>query len=571
MSPLKQKGNLISDSKGKADILVEQFQSVFTKVKDSILPDLSNKKIPSMRNIIIESKGVEKLLSNLKTSKAVGPDIIPNIVLKTCASELSVGLGSIFQYSLDTGTLPMDWRDANISPVFKKGDRHQAENYRPVSLTSISCKLLEHILCSHILKHFEQYNVLTQLNHGFRSGYSTETQLLVTLQDLFKSFDQNIQVDVAILDFSKAFDTVPHDKLLHKIDSYGIQGNTLKWLSSFLKDRTMKVVVEGEQSKSVTVESGVPQGTVLGPLMFLCDINDLPDVVRSQVRLFADDCLLYRQIKSNEDHVLLQKDLTELEIWASRWGMRFNAKKCYVMSIRNTSSHLYQLDNTILQQVSTNPYLGITLSEDLQWSTHIQNIVKKSNSTLGFLRRNLKNCPEECRKLAYISLVRSTLEYGSSIWDPYLQKDINCIEKIQRQAARFIKKDYRSREDGCVTNMLRDLELPSLQQRREFNKLVFLFKIAGGMVPAINSEDYLKPQREKRRIKAKQFSDYQCSNIFEKNVTNNSRCFIVDNFRSDQFRHSFFIDSVIKWNHLPDSIVHADSVESFKSALLKRD
>ena len=226
----------------------------------------------------------------------------------------------------------------------------------------------------------------------------------------------------------------------------------------------MKVVVEGEQSKSVTVESGVPQGTVLGPLMFLCHINDLPDVVRSQVRLFADDCLLYRQIKSNEDHVLLQKDLTELEIWASRWGMRFNAK----------------------------------------------------NSTLGFLRRNLKNCPAECRKLAYISLVRSTLEYGSSFWDPYLQKDINCIEKIQRQAARFIKKDYRSREDGCVTNMLRDLELPSLQQRREFNKLVFLFKIAGGMVPAINSEDYLKPQREKRRIKAKQFSDYRCSNIVEK-------------------------------------------------------
>ena len=124
----------------------------------------------------------------------------------------------------------------------------------------------------------------------------------------------------------------------------------------------MKVVVEGERSKSVTVESGVPQGTVLGPLMFLCHINDLPDVVQSQVRLFADDCLLHRQIKSNEDHVFLHKDLTELEIWASRWGMRFNAKKCYVMSIRNTSSHLYQLDNTILQQVSTNPYLGITLS-----------------------------------------------------------------------------------------------------------------------------------------------------------------------------------------------------------------
>ena len=571
VSPLKQKGNLISDSKGKADILVEQFQSVFTKITDSIMPNMSNRTIPKMDEIVIDNKGVEKLLSNLKTSKSTGPDSIPNLVLKTCATELSMGLSTIFQYSIDIGSLPSDWRDANISPVFKKGDRHLAENYRPVSLTSISCKLLEHILCSQILKHFEQFNVLTKLNHGFRSGFSTETQLLVTLQDLLKSFDKKIQMDVAILDFSKAFDTVPHDKLLYKMNRYGVQGNTLKWLSSFLKDRTMKVVVEGEESKSVKVESGVPQGTVLGPLMFLCHINDLPDSVQSQVRLFADDCLLYRPIKSPKDHELLQNDLRELEKWASRWGMRFNAKKCYVMSIRNTSSHFYELDNTILQQVTSNPYLGITLSEDLQWSTHIQNITKKANSTLGFLRRNLKNCPEECRKLAYISLVRSTLEYESSIWDPYLQKDINSIEKVQRQAARFIKRDYKSREEGCVTNMLNDLDLPSLQQRREFNKLVFLFKIAGGMVPAINSCDYLTPQKPKRRIKAKQFSDYQCSNLVDKNVTNNSSCFVVNNFGTAQFRHSFFIDSVIKWNHLPDSIVHAETVESFKAALHTRD
>ena len=197
-------------------------------------------------------------------------------------------------------------------------------------------------------------------------------------------------MDVTILDFSKAFDTVPHDKVLYKMNRYGVQGNTLKWLSSFLKDRTMKVLVEGKESKSVKVESGVTQGTVLGPLVFLCHINDLPDSVKSQVRPFADDCLLYRPIKSPKDHELLQNDLRELEKWALRWGMRFNAKKCYVMSIRNTSSHFYELDNTILQLVTSNPYLGITLSEDLQWSTHIKDITKKVNSALGFLRRNLK-------------------------------------------------------------------------------------------------------------------------------------------------------------------------------------
>ena len=149
--------------------------------------------------------------------------------------------------------------------------------------------------------------------------------------------------------------------------------------------------------------------------MFLCHINDLPDCVKSQVRLFADDCLIYRQIKTQKDHQILQNDLKELENWASKWGMRFNAKKCYILSIQQKSSHFYQLFNEILQQVDSNPYLGLTISEDLQWKTHITNITKKANSTLGFLRRNLKYCSEDCKRLAYISLVRSTLEYGAVV------------------------------------------------------------------------------------------------------------------------------------------------------------
>ena len=188
----------------------------------------------------------------------------------------------------------------------------------------------------------------------------------MTLQDLFKSFDQNIQVDVAILDFSKAFDTVPYDKLLHKIDSYGIQGNTLKWLSSFLKDRTMKVVVEGEQSKSVTVESGVPQGTVLGPLMYLCHINDLPDVVRSQVRLFADDCLLYRQIKSNEDHVLLQKR-------SHRTG---NLGFSMGHAIQRKEMLRHEHKEHIISSLSTGQYYSITgFHQPLSW----YHIIKRSS------------------------------------------------------------------------------------------------------------------------------------------------------------------------------------------------
>ena len=155
----------------------------------------------------------------------------------------------------------------------------------------------------------------------------------------------------------------------------------------------MKVVVEGESSNEVTVDSGVPQGTVLGPLLFLCHINDLPDAVKSQVRLFSDDCLLYREVKSQSDHTILQQDLHNLEQWASEWGMRFNATKCYILSIRQKSSFFYQLNDTILKQVDTNPYLGIMLSSDMKWTTHINNICRKASSTLGFIRRNLRHSP----------------------------------------------------------------------------------------------------------------------------------------------------------------------------------
>ena len=200
-----------------------------------------------------------------------------------------------------------------MSPTYKKGDVHLPENYRPVSLTSVSCKILEHIICKHLLNHLEKHKILTKLNHGFRSGFSCETQLLVTLNDFLKANDQGLQTDVIILDFSKAFDTVPHAELLHKLKHYVINSTVLEWLKSFLTKRYMRVVVEGEHSKSVYVESGVPQGTVLGPLLFLCHINDLPDSVSSSVRLFADDCLLYRTIKTQEDHLKLQNDLISLE------------------------------------------------------------------------------------------------------------------------------------------------------------------------------------------------------------------------------------------------------------------
>ncbi|KAK3095574.1 hypothetical protein FSP39_016249 [Pinctada imbricata] len=231
--------------------------------------------------------------------------------------------------------------------------------------------------------------------------------------------------------------------------------------------------------------------------MFLCHINDLPDCVSLSVRLFADDCLLYRTIRNTQDHETLQKDLNNLENWANKWGMKFNAKKCYILSINKKTSKFYQLNQHVLQEVQDNPYLGLQISNDLKWNTHINNVCKKASSTLGFIRRNLRNVPQNCRKTAYISLVRSIMEYGATIWNPYLKGDIDKLEKIQNRAIRFIKKDYKSRESGCITKMREELELETLEARRLNLRLILMYKIVEGLVPALPTDKFEEEEDDK--------------------------------------------------------------------------
>ena len=226
---------------------------------------------------------------------------------------------------------------------------------------------------------------------------------------------------MAILDFSKAFDTVPHDHLLGKMEFYGIQGPLLKWTASFLKTRSQSVLVEGKYSKPAKVLSGVPQGTVLGPLLFLIHTNDLPSVVTSQVRLFADDCLMYRPVHGLADQLALQADLLALERWGDAWGMRFNAAKCQIMQVYRGQGlvHFYTLCGQVLSVVKETKYLGVLISDDLSWSPHISSITGKAASTLGFLRRNLRKCPAQLKERAYIAFVRSTLDYASPSPTPH--------------------------------------------------------------------------------------------------------------------------------------------------------
>ncbi len=355
-------------------------------------------------------------------------------------TKLTTGpLTTIFRQSLETSQLPDDWRNAYITPIFKKGNCHESSNYRPILLTSECCKLLEYIVCSHIRDRASLMSTTSYPDSSTVSAKDTPVKVncFLTVNDLAAYHDRKVQVDIAVLDFSKAFDVVPHKSLMRKLTHYGIGCNVHNWIRSFLMERQQQVIVDGEQSMKVHVDSGVPQGTVMGPLLFLLYINALPGHVTSTVRLFADDCLLYRPIRTPDDQVKLQKDLHALTIWATTWGMKFNPSKCHILTTcKNVRLpvQIYSLCECALSHVPDTRYLGITIQEDLHWRKHINSLTANASQTLGFLQRNLRDCCRELKQLAYFSLVRSWLEY--------MAVDIDALERVGR-GGRFVCGNYR--------------------------------------------------------------------------------------------------------------------------------
>jgi len=552
VAPLFEGGVTHTSAEDRAAILSRQFSSVFTRDARGDCPQILGQPFPSMHHFEVTTEGVRKLLHSIKPHKAAGPDNISCRLLKNIADELAPSLTHLFNLSLNTGILPKDWLTANVVPVYKKGNIHRAENYRPVSLTCVVCKILEHIVCKQIMIHLDKYTILTDAQHGFRREHSCESQLLITLHDLLSFFDRKIQVDVAVLDFSKAFDTVPHDRLIHKLDHYGIRGNVKNWIKGFLTSRTQKVLVDGKCSDLADVVSGVPQGTVLGPLLFLLHINDLPLHVTSKIRLFADDCLLYRQVTTPEDSLLLQKDLDSLENWGKNWGMSFNAKKCNILRISRGSTpigKMYSLGDEILAEVDNTKYLGITISNDLNWSPHISKITQKANNSLAFLRRNLKLCPKQLKETAFKALVRSLIEYSASVWDPFLIGHINDIEKVQRRGARFVYGDYDYSSGRSVTGMIAELGWCSLADRRRDQRLAMLYRVINGLI-AVPSSDILLT------------ADARTRSVHRKNLT-----FRHIRANTNQFKNSFFPRTIVDWNKLDDRVVGSPTLEAFKSKL----
>ena len=477
VAPLKIKdGFLQSNNQREAEILNQQFSSVFTRDDDSSTPLKGNSPYPAMPDIQINKKGVQKLLKDLNQHRATGPNEVPSRILKIGAEELSPELVKLYQHSIGVGEVPQEWRDANVALIFKKGDRHQPSYYHPVLLTSVVCKVIEHIVHSNIMSHYDRWNIFCDSQHGFRKRGSCETQLIETIDDVARHLSDGNQVDVILLDFEETFDKVPHSRLLYKLDYYGVRGKFNNWIKAFLSKRKQQVVLEGVKLGQEDVFSGNLQGTVLGSLLFLTYINDMPDCSDSKVRLFADDSLLYRVIQLPEDSAQLKLDLLALEPLEKEWLMSINAGKCSVIRItprsRKAKETNYTFHGQTLAVEESSKYLGVTLTNDLSWNKHVENdVAAKGNRTLGFIKRNLRECTKSVKAASYTTLTSPVLEYASTVWDPTTQSNIQTIEQIQKRATRFVMNDYTTRTPGCVTRMQGDLGWDTLQNRRQDSRL----------------------------------------------------------------------------------------------------
>ena len=483
------------------------------------------------------------------------------MILKNCAEEISYPIFLIWQDSLNSGYIHQNFKNQLITPVFKKGSKAIPQNYRPISLTSHIIKTFERIIRNKIVDHLERNHIICKHQHGFRKGRSCLTQLIKHIDIILKNFLNGNDTDSIYLDFSKAFDKVVHHILINKLHSYGIRGKLLSWIKEYLSDRVQTVVINGAHSYPAKVISGVPQGTVLGPILFLVYINDLHQCIHhSLISHFADDTRILKAISTSEDVSLLQQDLNETISWSNRNHMILHEDKfelmCHTTSKCNLSQQLpfsnqyfeYTTPNGVnIQHSDIIKDLGIRITPNLSWSPQINMLADSARRLISWVLSVFQDRSEETMMCLYRSLIRSRLEYCSALWNPSKMEDIITLESVQR----LFTSKISGLSDYTYHQRLRKLKLISLQRRRERFIIIQMWKIINNVSP--NDLEFTITNNPRRGIKVKVPS-------INTNASQRSQSL---------YDSSFGVMGPRLWNILPKKISLITNKTTFKTSLTK--
>jgi hypothetical protein len=552
ITKLKVDNKLISEEQECATAMNNYFVTVFnppTAVDPAGQSGSDMQANMKVQTLDITFNDVYTQLSSLNVHKAGGPDLLPSYILKQCKHELSNPLMLLYNKSLLASELPQDWKDADILPIFKTGDKLECGNYRPISLTSIVVKVLEKLVLQRILEHVESNKLLHTSQFGFRKHRSCEMQLLLYTNFLVKSYDLKVPVHSIYLDLQKAFDKVPHAELLYKLQHYfGIEGQLLNWLRSFLTGRRQRVRIGQTYSSWEYVTSGVPQGTVIAPFLFILYVNDIQNGLNGvNILKFADDTKLYCSINDISDTIKLQSNLDLMGDWFIKWRMPVNVKKSGALKFGFSDNYptSYSLYGEKLKELMSERDLGVIMDGSLSNKPHIQKIVNQAMRAYGWMVRNLVTRDRVVVLRVYKSLIRPILEYASSVWSPSRVGLMNKLERVQRKVTKLIYRDVP------YSDRLVMLKLPSLRWRRNYLDMLRVYSIVHG--------------DESLRRELITFSTEV--SVSGASLRRHRHAIYKSNVHTDIYKHHFVNRVVDQWNSLPEPLLDIPQFSLFKKRL----